>query len=76
MEYSDTRCTTHFDRREVMTQPHHEPYVGTTDTAAFLGKPKSWLFNNAELLGVPRYRIGNQWRYRLSEIAAWMEAHQ
>lgn len=50
-----------------------EPYVGTQAAADFLDKPRSWLFNNAERLGVPRYRIGNQWRFRLSELAAWME---
>jgi predicted DNA-binding transcriptional regulator AlpA len=53
-----------------------EPYVSTQEVADFLGKPRSWLFNNAERYGVPRYRIGNQWRYLLSEVAAWLEAKQ
>ena len=52
---------------------HTEPYVGTAEAARFLGKPRSWLFNNAERQGVPRYPIGNQWRYRLSELSAWLE---
>lgn len=53
-----------------------EPFVGTKEAAEFLGKPRSWLFNNAERLGVPRYQIGNQWRYRLSEVAAWVESQR
>lgn len=51
-----------------------EPFVTTEDVAEFLGKPPSWLYNRAERLGVPRYRVGLQYRYRLSEVAAWVES--
>ena len=50
-----------------------EPFVGTEEVAAFLGKPPSWIYNRAERLGIPRYRVGLQYRYRLSEVAAWVE---
>lgn len=50
-----------------------EPFVTADVAANHLGKPVSWLYNNAERSGIPRYRIGNQWRYRLSEVDAWME---
>lgn len=50
-----------------------EPFVGTQDVADFLCKPRSWVFNNGDRCGIPRYRIGNQWRYRLSEVATWLE---
>ncbi len=50
-----------------------EPFVGTEEVAAFLGKPPSWIYNRAERLGIPRYRVGLQFRYRLSEVAAWVE---
>lgn len=49
-----------------------ERWVTTTEVAEYLGKPQSWVFVNAERLGMPRRRIGNQYRYRLSEIDAWM----
>ena len=50
-----------------------EPFVGTEEVAAFLGKPPSWIYNRAERLGIPRYRVGLQYRFRLSEVAAWVE---
>lgn len=53
--------------------PNVEPFVTTEEVAAFLGKPPSWLYNRAERLEIPRYRVGNQLRYRISEVAAWVE---
>lgn len=53
-----------------------EPYVGTKEVAEFLNKPATWVYNNAGSVGIPRYRVGNQWRYRLSEVANWMEGNR
>ena len=50
-----------------------EAFVTTEDVAAFLGKPPSWLYNRADRLGIPRYRVGQQYRYRISEVAAWVQ---
>ena len=50
-----------------------ESFIGTAGAAQFLGKPQSWLHNNAEGLGMPRYRIGNQYRYLKSELTAWLK---
>lgn len=50
-----------------------ERFIGTAEAAAFLGKPQSWLHNNAERLGVPRYRVGNQYRHLRSELVAWVK---
>jgi hypothetical protein len=50
-----------------------EAWVTTDDVAEYLAKPKSWVHNNAGPLGIPRRRIGNQYRYRLSEVAAWVD---
>lgn len=49
-----------------------EPFVGTEEAAEFLGKPASWLYNSAERIGVPRYRVGLHWRYRLGELEEWV----
>jgi predicted DNA-binding transcriptional regulator AlpA len=53
-----------------------EPFVGTKEVAAFIGKPASWVHNCAERHGLPRFRIGLHYRYRLSEIAAWVEGQR
>jgi predicted DNA-binding transcriptional regulator AlpA len=50
-----------------------EPFVTTEQIAEFLGKPPSWIHNNAGRLSIPRRRLGNQWRYRCSEVAEWLE---
>jgi len=51
-----------------------EPWVTTEDVARHLGKPVSWIYNNAHRLGIPRVKIGNQLRYRLSEVDDWAES--
>lgn len=53
-----------------------EPFVGTEEVAGFIGKPASWVYNCAGTYGLPRYKIGRHFRYRLSEVAAWMEAQR
>jgi predicted DNA-binding transcriptional regulator AlpA len=62
----------HEKRARVSASP--EPFVGTAAAAEFLGKPASWVYDNADRLGIPRVRLGNQYRYRLSRVAAWAEA--
>jgi len=49
-----------------------ESWVGTEQVAEHLGKPVSWLYQNAERLGIPRRRLGNHLRFRLSEVDAWL----
>jgi excisionase family DNA binding protein len=50
-----------------------EPFATTEDVAAYLSKPRSWVHDNAGRLGIPRYKVGNHYRYRLSEVAKWVE---
>lgn len=50
-----------------------EKFVKTAVVAEYLDVPPTWLYNNAERLELPRSRIGNQYRYKLSEVAAWVE---
>lgn len=52
-----------------------EQYVTTEEVAEFLGKPASWLHHRAGPLGIPRRKIGQHWRYKLSEVAQWVETH-
>jgi excisionase family DNA binding protein len=50
-----------------------EAFATTEDVANYLSKPPSWLHNNAARLGIPRYKVGKQYRYKISEVAAWVE---
>ena len=50
-----------------------EPFITTTEAAAFLGVKVSWLHANTERLHLPYYRVGRTWRWRRSDLAAWAE---
>jgi excisionase family DNA binding protein len=50
-----------------------ERWVTTDEVATYLSKPPSWLHNNAARLGIPRSKVGKHYRYKLSEVAAWVE---
>lgn len=43
------------------------------EVAAHLGKSPHWVQLNAKGLGIPRVRLGNHYRYRISDVDAWME---
>lgn len=58
-----------------MSAEAFEPWVTTAEVAAFLGKPPSFVYDNADRLGLPRYKIGATYRYRLSQVEAWVQAH-
>jgi excisionase family DNA binding protein len=54
-----------------------EKYVRHPEAAEYLAVPSGWLYANAERLGIPRYRIGErQFRYKISELSAWLEAQR
>lgn len=57
----------------MVSSADQEPFVGTNEVAEFLGRPRSWVHDNQARLGIPRIKVGQQFRYRLSEIAAWAE---
>jgi hypothetical protein len=60
-------------RTPTSAQTGLEPFVTSEQVAEFLGKPVSWIHNNAGRLGIPRARLGNHWRYRLSDVSDWLE---
>ena len=67
------RLDQQLNSKEPEMQSTSERFVTTDEAAEYLHKPTSWLHNNAGRLRIPRYKVGNQWRYRLSEIAEWVE---
>lgn len=53
---------------------HMESDILTTHEAAiFLAKSDAYLRNNYQRLGIKAYRIGNQLRFRRSELSQWLE---
>ncbi len=50
----------------------NETWMTTEEIAAHLRKPVTWIYNNADRMGLPRHRLGRQYRYRLSEVDAWV----
>lgn len=42
------------------------------ELAAYLKKPKSWVYDNAH--EIPHMRVGREYRFRLSEVNAWLES--
>lgn len=50
------------------------PWMTTEEAAAYLGKSTAWLRNYAKQYGVPRVRLGQQWRYRATDLDRWLEA--
>jgi hypothetical protein len=49
-----------------------EPWVEHDAVAEYLCKKPAWLYENADRLGIPRVRLGNQWRYKISAVEAWL----
>ena len=44
------------------------------EAAAHLNVSTSYLYQTGDTVGVPRYRIGNKFRYKLSELDAWVQS--
>lgn len=56
-----------------------KPLLTVADLAVYLGTPKSWIYEN--LAGaqpntpvIPFVRVGREYRFRQSEVDAWLEA--
>ena len=54
----------------------NEPLATTAEVATYLNKPESWVYDNAARLDIPRFKVGNHYRYRLSEIERWVETRR
>jgi len=53
-----------------------EPYVNCKTAAKFLEVPENTLYKFALGRTVPSYKTGKLRRFRLSELAAWMESNR
>lgn len=48
-----------------------EELLTVDELAAYLKKPKSWIYDNNH--EIPHFMVGREYRYRLSEVLAWLE---
>ncbi len=55
----------------------HEPLATAREAAAALNLPMNYLIRASERqrLDLPHHFVGSRLRFRLSELRAWMEAH-
>jgi excisionase family DNA binding protein len=44
------------------------------EAAAHLNVSTSYLYQKGDTVGVPRYKIGNKFRYKLSELDNWVKS--
>jgi excisionase family DNA binding protein len=51
-----------------------ERWISLQEAAAHLNVSKSWLYQKGEAAGVPRARIGTKYRYKTSDLDAWMNS--
>jgi len=51
-----------------------ERWITLKEAANHLNVSRSWLYQKGQEAGVPRARIGTKYRYRASDLDAWMNA--
>jgi len=48
-------------------------WIDLKAAAAFLGKPPSWIYDNVHRLEIPHVRLERQYRFRATDLNAWLE---
>lgn len=51
-----------------------EPWASVEDAAEHLGVAKDTVYRWIETKGLPAHRVGRLWKFKLSEIDAWVHA--
>jgi excisionase family DNA binding protein len=49
-----------------------ERWIKTEEAAEYLSVSASYLYQKGPAVGVPRVRLGDGYRYRMSDLDAWM----
>ena len=49
-----------------------ERWIKTEEAAEYLSVSRSYLYQKGDSVGVPRVRLGDGYRYRMSDLDAWM----
>ena len=53
-----------------------EEFVGVGDLERHFKLPRSWWYSKAEAGEVPSFKIGKYRKFRISEVASWLEQHR
>ena len=56
------------------TNEYEFELLNTKFAGNYLGKSPTYLRNNYSRLGIKAYRVGNQLRFRKSELDTWLES--
>jgi excisionase family DNA binding protein len=49
-------------------------WITLKEAAAHLNVSTSYLYQKGDSVGIPRYKIGNKFRYKLSELDTWVQS--
>jgi excisionase family DNA binding protein len=52
----------------------HEPWVSVEEVAKHLGVAKDTVYRWIESKALPAHRVGRLWKFKLSQVDAWIEA--
>lgn len=61
---------------DVINATHNQKLVGVEEVAAFLGVPKSWVYERTRRRGnecLPHLKVGKYLRFRLSDVETYLE---
>ncbi len=53
-------------------EKQRERWMKTEEAAEYLSVSTSYLYNRATEIGIPRVKLGNGYRYRISDLDDWM----
>ena len=53
-----------------------ERWINLGEAAAHLNVSKSFLYQKGESLGIPRAKLGSKYRYKKSDLDAWLLNNQ
>jgi len=48
-------------------------WITLREAAAHLNVSLSYLYQKGDLMNIPRYKVGRQYRYELAELDAWVK---
>lgn len=65
-----------FDNKNPETPAAVEPFVSVKAASEFLGIPENTCYKLALSRKVPSFKAGKLRRFKLSELAAWMESNR
>ena len=52
----------------------NEPWSGLEEVAVYLGVNKDTIRNWIKKTDIPSHKVGRQWKFKLSEVDAWVKS--